>query len=286
VLVGMTVVFAGHAARAGARALAVGDAAGAAAVGDLPGSWQKGAQVSQSTDNSGYGQVNVALTVPVLVPGLKLPLLSIHSSAGTVIEDQLLAGESPGWTLTAGPSSPLAGRPPVTGLALLSSPFFKWAPGNVPVLEPNGFLEAPHGLPRQVLELIAAANEINSFPYPNYPDGVAVHYFNDNLSWLWPAYDCSGSTSFVLYAANLRGVTATDSTGLEGYDSSGPGKWVTIYANADHVHIVIDGYNFDTVAGAGANAWPPDLGFGGPRWQPAQDASDYSGFVVSHPTGY
>jgi pilus assembly protein CpaE len=286
VLVGSTFVFAGHAARAGARALAVGDPAGAAALANLPGSWQKGAQVSQSTDNSGYGQVDVGLDVPVLLPDLKLPL-SIHTSAGTVIEDQLLAGESPGWTLSAGPSSPLAGRPPVIGPALLTSPFFKWAPGNVPVLESNGFLEAPHGLPRPVLELIAAANEINSFPYPNYPNGVAVHYYNDYLGWLWPAYDCSGSTSFVLYAANLRTVTATDSTGLEGFGGgSGPGQYVTIYADSGHVHIVIDGFNFDTVAGGEGAA--PDLGFGGPRWVPVSDTAtdDYGGdFVISHPTG-
>jgi pilus assembly protein CpaE len=280
-LVGATAVFAGHAARAGARAFAVGDAVGNAALNDLPGSWQHGAQVSQSSDTSGYGQVDVGLDVPLLVPGLSLPL-SIHSSAGTVIEYQLLAGESPGWTLSAGPSSPLAGRTPVIGPALLTSPFFKYAPGNTPVLEPDGFLEAPHGVPQQVLMLIAAANEINSFPYPNYPDGAPVHYYNDNLQWLWPAYDCSGSTSFVLYAAGLRGSTATDSTGLEGFGgNSGPGPLVTIYANADHVHIVIDGFNFDTVAGAEGAA--PDLGFGGPRWQPAGAASDYSGFVVSHP---
>jgi pilus assembly protein CpaE len=285
-LVGMTFVFAGHAARAGARALAVGDNVASAVLKDLPGGWQADS-ISPSADNAGYGQVNVDVKVPLFFPGVTLPV-SIGSSAGTVIEDQLLAGETPAFTLSgAGPVSPLGGQPPIILGALLNSPFFKYAPGNVPELEPNGFLEAPHGAPTAVLELIAAANEINSFPYPNFGSGAPVHYFGQQLKWLWPAYDCSGSTSFVLYASGLRGEIATDSSGLEGYTASGPGKWITIYADADHVHIVVDGYNFDTVAGGEGAA--PNLGFGGPRWVPASDSAtaDYgSDFTVSHPSGY
>jgi len=228
----------------------------------------------------------VSVKLPLFFPGVTLPL-SINSSAGTVIESQLLAGESPGWTLSgAGPVSPLAGRPPIIRDALLNSPFFKYAPGNVPVLESNGFLEAPHGAPKPVLELIAAANEINSFPYPNFPNGQPVHYYGQNLASLWPAYDCSGATSFVLYAAGLRGVTATDSTGLEGYTAGGPGQWITIYANSGHVHITVDGYNFDTEAVGAA----PNLGYGGPRWVSVNDPAvqdDYgSNFTKSHPSGY
>lgn len=286
VLVGMTFVFAGHAARAGARALAVGDNVASAVLKDLPGGWQAD-KISPSADNAGYGQVNVEVKVPLFFPGVTLPV-SIGSSAGTVIEDQLLAGETPAFTLSGGgPVSPLGGQTPIILDALLNSPFFKYAPGNTPYLEPNGFLEAPHGAPRPVLELIAAANEINSFPYPNYPNCCAVHYYGQQLKWLWPAYDCSGSTSFVLYAAGLASEMATDSTGLEHYTQDGPGKWITIYANGDHVHITVDGFNFDTVAGGEGAA--PDLGYGGPRWVPASDTAtdDYgSDFIVSHPAGY
>lgn len=283
VLIGMTMVFAGHAARAGARALAVGGNVAAAVLKDLPGGWHAD-KIAPSADNAGYGQVNVELKLPLFFPGVTLPV-SINSSAGTVIEDQLLAGESPGWTLSGGGAvSPLGGRPPVILDALLSSPFFKYAPGNVPVLEPNGFLEAPHGAPKPVLELIAAANEINSFPYPNFPNGAPQHYFGQNLGVLWPAYDCSAATSFVLYAAGLRGVTATDSGGLTSYGDAGAGTWITVYANSGHAHISVDGFNFDTEA-VGA---PPNLGFGGPRWVPTNDPAvqDYSGFVFRHPSGY
>jgi len=285
VLVGMTVVFAGHAARAGARALAVGDNVASAVLKDLPGGWQAG-KISPSADNAGYGQVDVDVKVPLFFPGVTLPV-SIGSSAGTVIEDQLLAGEAPAFTLSgAGPVSPLAGRPPIIRDALLNSPFFKYAPGNVPYLEPNGFLEAPRGAPKPVLELIAAANEINSFPYPNFPNCCAEHYYGQYLGWLWPAYDCSGATSFVLYASGLReGDHATDSSGLEHFSADGPGQWVTIYANSGHVHITVDGFDFDTEA-VGA---PPDLGFGGPRWVSVHDPAvqDYGpDFIVSHPAGY
>lgn len=286
VLVGMTFVFAGHAARAGARALAVGDNVASAVLKDLPGGWQAD-KISPSADNAGYGQVNVEVKVPLFFPGVTLPV-SIGSSAGTVIEDQLLAGETPAFTLSGGgPVSPLGGQTPIILDALLNSPFFKYAPGNTPYLEPNGFLEAPHGAPKPVLELIAAANEINSFPYPNYPNCCAEHYYGQQLKWLWPAYDCSGSTSFVLYAAGLASEMATDSTGLEHYTQDGPGKWITIYANSGHVHITVDGFNFDTVAGGEGAA--PNLGYGGPRWVPASDTAtdDYgSDFIVSHPAGY
>jgi hypothetical protein len=37
----------------------------------------------------------------------------------------------------------------------------------------------------------------------------------------WPAYDCSGATSFVLYAAGLLGPEALNSTGLENYGQPG-----------------------------------------------------------------
>jgi pilus assembly protein CpaE len=285
-LVGMTVVFAGHAARAGARALAVGDNVADAVLKDLPGGWHAN-KISPSADNAGYGQVNVELNVPLFLPGITLPI-SVGSSAGTVIEDQALAGESTGFSLIGGggPASPLAGRPPIIGAALLNSPFFKYAPGNVPVLESDGFLEAPHGAPKQVLEAIAAANEINTFPYPGYPNGTAVHYYNQDLQWLWPAYDCSGATSFVLYAANLGPQDATDSSGLMSYGAPQAGNWITIYTNPAHAHIVIDHYNFDTVAGGDPPYWPPNLGYGGPRWAPEDATQDYQGFTVRHPPGY
>ena len=53
VLVGTTFVFAGHAARAGARALAVGEPVASKAEADLPGPWQKGTKVTKGPVQNG-----------------------------------------------------------------------------------------------------------------------------------------------------------------------------------------------------------------------------------------
>ena len=53
----------------------------------------------------------------------------------------------------------------------------------------------------------------------------------------------------------------------------GPGQWVTLYANEDHVYMVVAGLRFDT-SGASTS---------GSRWQ--SDARSPSGYTVVHPPG-
>jgi acetylornithine deacetylase/succinyl-diaminopimelate desuccinylase-like protein len=53
----------------------------------------------------------------------------------------------------------------------------------------------------------------------------------------------------------------------------GPGRWITIYANAGHVWMEVAGWRFDTVA----------LAEGGTRW--ARGGGEFAGFVVRHPPG-
>ncbi|MBV9413855.1 MAG: pilus assembly protein, partial [Solirubrobacterales bacterium] len=117
VLVGMTYVFASHAARAGARALAVSDPVDPAAVKDLPAAWRGGTVVSPSPDDHGYRSVEVKVKLPVLIPGvLDLPV-TIDSSAGTVIEDELLQAES-GGTIGSGLVAFGSGRDPIPGFTI------------------------------------------------------------------------------------------------------------------------------------------------------------------------
>ncbi len=216
VLLGMTFVFAGHAARAGARALAVGDAIKPAAIKELPSAWQGGTKVSQS-DNT---HVQVEVKMPVLLPGtLHLPL-TIGSKAGTVIEDQVLPWERQSWLM----SNALSGSPAMIGLRLLAT--LQYVPGNTAVLLPNGTAAAPVDAPLAVKEMIAAANEINSTPY------LWGGGYGGSLAQISSAYDCSSATSFVLFAAGLHGAQADDSSGLEGWGLQGLGNWVTVYANA------------------------------------------------------
>jgi 3D (Asp-Asp-Asp) domain-containing protein len=141
----------------------------------------------------------------------------------------------------------------------------------------DGRAIASAGAPTPVKLAVAAGNLIHTLPYPA-PD---VHY--GSLARLWPAYDCSGAVSFVLYAAGLLGSSALDSTGLESYGLSGPGRWITIYANPGHTWIVVAGIAFDT-ADYGGPAVPAGSG---PRWrkEPLANLNDGTRYVARHPPG-
>jgi hypothetical protein len=86
-------------------------------------------------------------------------------------------------------------------------------------------------------------------------------------------YDCSGSVSYALHGGGLLG-SPQDSSGLESYGQSGPGRHITIYANAGHAFMVVNGRRFDTVAQQE----------GGSRW--SRSMTSTSGYVVRHPAGY
>jgi peptidoglycan hydrolase CwlO-like protein len=126
-----------------------------------------------------------------------------------------------------------------------------------------GMVQPPAGAPAAVAEVIAAGNAIATLPYI-YGGGHASFQAN--------GYDCSGSVSYALAAAGL--VSSPMVSGdFENWGDPGPGRWITIYANADHVWMQVAGWRFDTVA----------LAEGGTRW--AQGGGEFSGFVVRHPPG-
>jgi peptidoglycan hydrolase-like protein with peptidoglycan-binding domain len=115
-----------------------------------------------------------------------------------------------------------------------------------------------------VARVIAAADEIATRPYV---------YGGGHGSFESYGYDCSGSVSYALHGGGLLS-SPEDSTGLESYGEPGPGKYITIYANAEHAYMVIDGKRFDTVA----------LAEDGSRW--SDSAGDDGGdFVERHPAG-
>jgi hypothetical protein len=63
---------------------------------------------------------------------------------------------------------------------------------------------------------------------------------------------------------------------LAGWGEAGPGEWITVYANAQHVFIVVAGLRFDTRGN------PP--GVSGPRWHRAW--VDPHKFVARHPVAF
>ncbi len=115
-----------------------------------------------------------------------------------------------------------------------------------------------------IARVIAAADEIATRPYV---------YGGGHGSFESDGYDCSGSVSYALHGGGLLS-SPEDSTGLESYGEPGPGKYITIYANAEHAYMTIDGRRFDTVA----------LAEGGSRWSNSV-GEDGGGFVERHPAG-
>ncbi|MDX6640309.1 MAG: hypothetical protein QOF12_1320 [Solirubrobacteraceae bacterium] len=136
-------------------------------------------------------------------------------------------------------------------------------PGSNATVDANGLAAAPADAPQAVKDMITAGNQIASKPY---------RYGGGHGKWQDSAYDCSGSVSYALHGAGLLQVSR-DSTGFETFGASGPGQWVTIYANSGHVWMMVAGLRFDTSG----------LSSAGSRWQTAKRSS--SGYIVRHPVG-
>ena len=114
-----------------------------------------------------------------------------------------------------------------------------------------------------VSRVISAGDEIATRPYV---------YGGGHGSFKSSGYDCSGSVSYALHGGGLL-KSPEDSTALESYGSSGPGRHITIYANSQHAFMVVDGKRFDTVARQET----------GSRW--SSSTTSTSGYVVRHPPG-
>jgi len=123
----------------------------------------------------------------------------------------------------------------------------------------------PRNAPRVVRRVINAANRIRSKPYV---------WGGGHARWWDRGYDCSGSVSFALFGGGLipRPLTSGE---LEGWGAPGPGKWITVYANAHHTFAEIAGLRWDTVGDAKGT---------GPRWHLATTST--AGFVARHPPGF
>lgn len=129
----------------------------------------------------------------------------------------------------------------------------------------NGRAIAPVGAPPAVRQMIAAANQINGRPYI---------WGGGHAGFLSRGYDCSGAVGYVLHAIGLLDQTMVSGQ-LASWGEGGSGRWISVYANAEHVYMVIAGLRFDT---------RDDLpGVSGPRWHMAR--AEPPGFVARHPSG-
>ena len=294
VLVGMTFVFAGHAARAGARAFAVGDPVAPAALKAVPGPWAGSdtkvtQQVPQSSSDPGdiEGSVTVSMCVPVLIPGLGCPV-KVPTTANTVLEEAALANERPDLTILSGGSAFGPGSPPrvvpdfVDGT--VSTPYY-------PISGGPALATVPKGVPPVVQKMIEAANDIVTYPYcyggghdaPNFwPTQGTDNDPTPGIDDCTPGrvgYDCSGAVEWVLH--NSIGYDNAGGSGSivfpPGSSGNGPGTYVTIESNTGHVRMFIAGMDFESLG--------EDAGVG-PTWYRIGEIGMSDGpYNSSHPSG-
>jgi len=180
-------------------------------------------------------------------------------------------GQTPGRGATLIPPSSAATDPAVCAPGDTAG--VPLTPGPRARLLPNGLAAAPRDAPLAVKEMIAAGNQIVGRPYVY----GAAHGLP--LSQLAPAYDCSSSVEHLLYGARLVPVTdGAASSELESFGAPGLGRWVTLYANADHVFMYVAGLRWDTHDAGGASDGSSGIG-----WHPEIRSS--AGFVPRHPAG-
>jgi cell wall-associated NlpC family hydrolase len=185
----------------------------------------------------------------------------------------------PAPTPTPDPAAPAPWQPPVdpaptpappAGPVLPVLPPLVTTPtvaGKVALLRTNGKAAIPTGAPAVVRAIIAGANHIVGKPY-KWGGGHAR--LEDK------GYDCSGSVSYALIRGGLLGFPMVSGT-LARWGAAGPGRWVTVYANRDHVYMEVAGLRLDT---SSAGDWG---GKSGVRWRPP--IGKRAGFHVRHPPG-
>jgi cell wall-associated NlpC family hydrolase len=131
----------------------------------------------------------------------------------------------------------------------------------------DGRAIAPVDAPPAVRKVIAAANKIRTKPYV---------WGGGHGRWWDAGYDCSGAVSFALRGGSFL-TSPLPSGPMEGWGSPGPGRWITVYANAGHAYAVIAGLRWDTAGNTAGS---------GPRWHEDLGAAADGPFVARHPAGY
>jgi len=128
----------------------------------------------------------------------------------------------------------------------------------------NGTIPIPSGVPEAVQRVVAGGNAIADFPYI---------WGGGHASFVADGYDCSGSVSYALAAGGLLSAPLVSGQ-LANWGDAGPGRWITIYANAGHTFMRVNGVWFDTAGRSGPYA---------SRWLVA--TPPLAGYAVRHPPG-
>jgi hypothetical protein len=131
----------------------------------------------------------------------------------------------------------------------------------------GGRVVAPAYAPAPVKAAIAAANRIDGRPY---------FWGGGHSRWWDPrGYDCSGAVGYALHGAGMLDATMVSGQ-LASWGEAGVGHWITVYANAEHVYMVVAGLRFDTRGNL--------PGVRGPRWH--EEMVEPRHFAARHPAGF
>ena len=161
-------------------------------------------------------------------------LLLVRFLACTVLSLLVLAAPAFAKSKTGGGTAAPTTPPPAAAAAPAPAPTAGAALGA------PGVAVAPAGAPAAVRGAIRAGNALQALPY---------RYGGGHDTFADTAYDCSGAVSYALHGGGLLD-SPLDSTGLETWGEAGPGKWITVYANAEHAWMMIAGLAFDKIGRA------------------------------------
>ncbi len=156
-------------------------------------------------------------------------------------------------------------KPQLPSLASSKQPMVK---GRVARLRTDGRAAIPHDAPKQIRNIIRAANEIVGKPYK---------WGGGHAKLVDRGYDCSGSVGYALIRNGLMNGPMVSGQMARSWRAKA-GRWMTIYANKGHVYMEVAGLRFDTSA---VGDWYSRRS--GPRWRPA--IGKRPGFHVRHLPG-
>ena len=202
------------------------------------------------------------LPCSIILIALALPASAVAAgNGGAAYPGQATMNEGGGTSSQShGTRAPAQTAP--SGQAETPAPSAPAAPGTA-VLLPNGKARAPAGAPAAVKRALRAGNRLQGKPY---------RYGGGHARWEDTGYDCSGASSFAL--RGIGGLSSPlDSSGFMRWGVAGPGRWITTYANPNHMYVVIAGLRLDTGSG----------GERGPRWQTTPRPP--GAFTARHPAG-
>ena len=188
---------------------------------------------------------------------------AVAAVGGVDAPDDQPGAPAPEQPPATGPAAPGTGGLPTDSPGLQIPPVPGAKARIVKSGENKGLAIAPEEAPDVIKRVIAAGNIIAKKPYI---------YGGGHQRWTDRGYDCSGSVGFALHGAGLLD-ESMPSSGFMNWGASGPGSWITIYANGGHMYMTVAGLRYDT-GGVRQD---------GSRWHRSQRSS--SGYKIRHIEG-